>query len=85
MEESLGTHSSSLIRLFKQSQAQLNQIVEFVRNAQKPLIKMTLSSLIVLNVHARDLIENLARKRIQDPEDFEWIAQMRYYIDQETS
>ena len=45
-----------------------------------PLTKMTLSSLIVQNVHSRDLIENLARKRVNDLEDFEWICQMRYYF-----
>ena len=50
-----------------------------VREKLNHLTKLTLSSLIVQNVHSRDLIENLARKRITDLEDFEWISQMRYY------
>ena len=55
-----------------------------VREKLNPLTKMTLSSLIVQNVHSRDLIENLARKRINDLEAFEWICQMRYYFVQKS-
>ena len=51
-----------------------------VRDKMPDLLRVTLSSLIVQNVHARDLIENLARKRVNDLEDFEWICQMRYYF-----
>jgi len=47
------------------------------------LLRLTLSSLIVQNVHSRDLIEKLARKRVNGLEDFEWICQMRYYFMQE--
>lgn len=51
-----------------------------VREKLNPLTKMTLSSLIVQNVHSRDLIGELARKQVNNPEDFEWISQMRYYF-----
>lgn len=62
-----------MIKLFKQSQAQLTQIVNMVREKLHDLLRITLSSLIVQNVHSRDMTEGLARKRINNLEDFEWI------------
>ena len=56
-----------------------------VREKMPDLLRLTLSSLIVQNVHSRDLIENLARKRIHKLDDFEWICQMRYYYIHEDS
>lgn len=54
-----------------------------VRDRMPDLLRLTLSSLIVQMVHARDLIENLARKRTKNVNDFEWICQMRYYFNAE--
>ena len=53
-----------LIKLFQQSQAQLGQVVNMVRDRMPELLRITLSSLVVQMVHARDLIENLARKKV---------------------
>ena len=78
MEESLNSYSM-IVKLHQQSQAQLNQIVNLVREKMPELLRLTLSSLIVQNVHSRDLVEQLARKRVTDLEDFEWISQLRYY------
>ena len=78
VEESLNSYSM-IVKLHQQSQAQLNQIVNLVREKMPELLRLTLSSLIVQNVHSRDLVEQLARKRVTDLEDFEWISQLRYY------
>ena len=54
-----------------------------VRENKKPLERITSSSLIILIVHSRELIENLVRKRVSDVEEFEWICQMRYYFNRD--
>ena len=37
-------------------------------------------SLIVIDVHARDVVERLINKEISSLHDFEWISTMRYYL-----
>ncbi len=50
-----------LVKLFHSRQNQLVLIVNMVRDKLPNLLRMTLSSLIVIEVHARDIVENLAR------------------------
>ncbi len=40
---------------------------------------MTLNALIVIDVHAKDVVEKLWREEIDDINSFEWISQLRYY------
>ena len=63
-----------LVKLFKLSEAQLGQVVNLVRDEMPELLRITLSSLIVMMVHARDLIEHLVRKKVRNIDDFEWIC-----------
>ena len=41
--------------------------------------RMTLASLCVLDVHQRDVVEELRRSGVQSARAFEWTAQLRYY------
>lgn len=53
---------------------QLNTLVELVC---KPLTKQeqtTLNALIVIDVHAKDVVERLIKERVNDVGAFEWIA-----------
>lgn len=40
---------------------------------------ITVNALIVIDVHAKDVVANLAEQRIDDINAFEWISQLRYY------
>jgi dynein heavy chain len=54
--------------------AQLNQIVNKVREKMPDLLRMTFSSLIVLEVHAKDVLYKLCCEGVMDVDDFNWIG-----------
>jgi dynein heavy chain len=57
----------------------LNAIVALVRQDIDKLQRCTLEAMIVLDVHARDVIMgDLINNKICDPSEFNWLAQLRY-------
>ena len=71
--------STLMQRKTKQSH-ELSQIVELVKNGLTPAVRNTVVSLIVIDVHARDVVERLINKQISSLNDFEWVSTMRYYL-----
>ncbi|GBG33042.1 Dynein heavy chain 7, axonemal [Hondaea fermentalgiana] len=57
----------------------INDIIQLVRGKIDKLVRKTVSPLVVLDVHARDVTEELARLGTSDPNDFDWLCQLRYY------
>ena len=60
-------------------QDQLMDTVDLVRKKLTKLQSITLNALIVVDVHAKDLVESLWREQINNHKAFEWISQVRYY------
>lgn len=58
---------------------QLNEIVRLVRTEISLLDRCTLEAMIVLDVHNRDVLNQLHLDNISKVGDFSWQAQLRYY------
>ncbi|KAL4427402.1 hypothetical protein ABPG74_009674 [Tetrahymena malaccensis] len=57
----------------------LKDLVELVRQKLTKQQMVTINALIVLDVHAKDVVENLWKTNVNDIAAFEWISQLRYY------
>lgn len=60
--------------------AQLDDLIVLIRDrGLKPVERLTLEALVVLEVHARDVLHEMAEKGVDSIDSFDWLAQLRYY------
>lgn len=57
---------------------ELFSVVNKVRGKLSSLERSSLSALIIVDVHARDTVQELATLRVSDVTNFEWTSQLRY-------
>ncbi|XP_044001725.1 dynein axonemal heavy chain 12 [Aphidius gifuensis] len=58
---------------------QMSEMVNLVKGKLTKQNRTTLNALITIDVHAQDVVKLLIDKQITDDMDFEWLAQLRYY------
>ncbi|XP_076653327.1 dynein heavy chain 3, axonemal [Halictus rubicundus] len=59
--------------------SQIEEAVTLVRGKLDSGARITMNALIVIDVHARDVVKLLVQNEVQDVMDFDWISQLRYY------
>lgn len=77
-----GRNQSLILDLYKQQLNDLQDIVALVRSKSiSNLNRITIKSLITIDVHAKDVVDELIKDKIYSVADFQWLAQLRYYFE----
>ena len=80
VEERLKTSGLAGIKEYDDElRGQLEDIVALVRGNITNQERITLGALIVIEVHARDVVHELVQDQVTEMDAFEWISQLRYY------
>lgn len=58
---------------------QLSELVSEVRADMSSLDRKKVNTLLIVDVHARDIIDRFVRDSILDEREFEWESQLRFY------
>ncbi|GAB0099121.1 Dynein heavy chain [Sergentomyia squamirostris] len=80
VEKNLGKDLKSLEDRWNDS---INQDAQSLKETTTERHRMTLTSMIISDIHCRDVIKHLQDEKISNPKDFSWIAQVRYYWSQD--
>jgi len=82
-EVSESLEEDSLEDLYEHLQTQLGELVAIVRGSLTNIARLILSALIVIEVHACDVVAKLINENVKGVNDFEWISQLRYYWEED--
>jgi dynein heavy chain len=65
----------------KQETVDLNDLIALVRTNLNSQLRKSVNTLIIMDVHARDIVDGFVRDSILDAREFEWESQLRFYWD----
>ena len=57
----------------------MNSLIEIVRGDLAHVQRCTLEALVVMEVHNKDIVDEMVQGDVNEPTSFAWLAQLRYY------
>ncbi|KAJ3154924.1 Dynein heavy chain 7, axonemal [Geranomyces michiganensis] len=79
VEKAIRAGNGGLEKYLSTLNSDLNEVIKLVRGPLTKMARATLGALVVIDVHARDVAAQLAAEKLADTSDFSWLAQLRYY------
>jgi len=61
----------------------LNDLIALVRGDIDRKLRLAVNIMIILDVHARDIVERFVRDSVLSDKEFAWESQLRFYWDYE--
>ena len=61
------------------------ELSTLVREKVEPLQKALVERLIIINVHAREVVRDMMKKDVHNKNDFEWQKNLKFYWEKETN
>ena len=74
-----GTPVESMLEWLEQNRSDLKDMTVVVRGELSKLHRKIIAALITIDVHARDIVEELYNEKVSTTNDFNWQMQLRYY------
>ena len=62
---------------------QLNALVAMVRDKLDSITRKKVNTLLIIDVHARDIVDGFVRESILNAKEFAWESQLRFYWDRD--
>ncbi len=81
----IATPFRGLSALELQLTQEVSDVIGLIQGDISPLNRLTLASLIVVDVHSRDVVASLMAEDVRNVADFAWQSQLRYVFDASAS
>lgn len=78
-----GKNKKALEEFHAFSNQQINRMVALVRGELTPLQRNAMGALIVIDVHALEVVDGMAKARVDNIVSFDWTCRLRYYWEPE--